>query len=182
MGNAWRADHVGEFRSEHAEALAVFDKAIELDPENADAWYCKGVALDVLDRYEEAARANDEVLRLRPQDAEAALHKAVALSALKRYAEALAAYEQVLRQWPDEIEAWFRKADALEKLGRNREAADAWKQVLRPRSNPEADVHCPHGMFRVVIDHKLAEAQRRLDDLLAGLEPGGKTGGADWDE
>jgi Flp pilus assembly protein TadD len=38
-----------------AEAVKYFDKAIEIDPDYADAWEYKGNALDILGRSPEAA-------------------------------------------------------------------------------------------------------------------------------
>jgi tetratricopeptide (TPR) repeat protein len=41
----------------HKEALKAFDKAIELDPASANAWYNKGIALGGLDRHEKAQKS-----------------------------------------------------------------------------------------------------------------------------
>ena len=55
----------------HSELLQVFGKAIEINPQDADAWYNKGVALYNLGRYEEAIKAYDEAIKLNPQDTDA---------------------------------------------------------------------------------------------------------------
>lgn len=44
---------------EHEVAIKAYDKAIEINPENADAWYNKGFALYELGKYEEATKAYD---------------------------------------------------------------------------------------------------------------------------
>ena len=36
------------------EAIVAYDKAIEIDPEFAEAWYNKGITLDKLGKHEEA--------------------------------------------------------------------------------------------------------------------------------
>ena len=43
--------------SRHEESLKSYDKAIELNPDYADAWYNKGNALTKLGRTEEAMKA-----------------------------------------------------------------------------------------------------------------------------
>ncbi|RMF28848.1 MAG: tetratricopeptide repeat protein, partial [Candidatus Nitrosothermus koennekii] len=55
----------------YKEALEAFDKAIAIDPNFADAWNNKGVALAKLKRYEEALEAFDKALEINPKFAEA---------------------------------------------------------------------------------------------------------------
>jgi tetratricopeptide (TPR) repeat protein len=52
-------------------ALVSFNRAIECDPGNVDAWYGKGSALYFLGEYEEAAQAYEEVIRLDPENPDA---------------------------------------------------------------------------------------------------------------
>lgn len=47
-------------------ALLRYGEAIEREPRNADAWTGKGVALQYLERYEEALEAYDRALALKP--------------------------------------------------------------------------------------------------------------------
>jgi tetratricopeptide (TPR) repeat protein len=53
------------------QALVLFNRAIECDPGNVDAWYGKGSALYFLGEYEEAAQAYEEVIRLDPENPDA---------------------------------------------------------------------------------------------------------------
>ena len=48
------------------EAIVSFDKAIRLNPDDADAYYHKGVVLNELRHYEDAIVAYDEAIRLNP--------------------------------------------------------------------------------------------------------------------
>ncbi|MDO8513023.1 MAG: tetratricopeptide repeat protein [bacterium] len=50
------------------EALELLNKAIELDPENTNAWYSKASCLYSLGKLEESLRAYVEVLKLSPDD------------------------------------------------------------------------------------------------------------------
>lgn len=46
------------------EALAAFNKALEIDPQYADAWNNKGFALNFLGRHDEAIKAFDMAIEI----------------------------------------------------------------------------------------------------------------------
>jgi len=78
----------------YEEALQAFDKAIELDPQYADAWNNKGVALYELGRYKEALQAYDKAIELDPYDADAWNDKGTVLGKLGRHYEAQVCYDK----------------------------------------------------------------------------------------
>lgn len=53
-----------EDQRKYEEAINAYDKAIEINPENADAWYNKGFALYELGKYEEATEAYDTARKI----------------------------------------------------------------------------------------------------------------------
>lgn len=70
------------------EALARYDKAIEINPKDEKAWVDKGSALDELGRYEEALVCYDKVIEINPKDAEVWIFKSWVLDDLGRDKEA----------------------------------------------------------------------------------------------
>jgi|TARA_B110000014_G_C19627914_1_gene331596 Flp pilus assembly protein TadD len=50
------------------DALSFFEQALLLDPNNADLWNQKGVALRSLGRYNEASECYNKSLQLDPRD------------------------------------------------------------------------------------------------------------------
>ena len=48
-------------------AVSVYDRATQIEPENAKLWNDKGTALMELERYEEAIIAFDKALELNPE-------------------------------------------------------------------------------------------------------------------
>lgn len=82
-------------------AIALIDRAIKIHP-NAAAFYCnRGLALQDLNRFEEALTSYNRALALKPDHAEALNNRGNVLQTLKRYDEALACYDRALAIKPD---------------------------------------------------------------------------------
>ena len=56
---------------EFESALGFFERALALDPDNADLWNRRGVALRGMGRYEEAVRCFERSLEIEPRDRDA---------------------------------------------------------------------------------------------------------------
>jgi tetratricopeptide (TPR) repeat protein len=82
------------------EAVACFQEAITVDPENAEAHLKKGIALERMNRLEPALAAYEEALRLNPKRTVANVYKARVLAALHRYDEAISTYDSALGRNP----------------------------------------------------------------------------------
>ena len=63
----------------HAEALASFDKAIAINPDDAYTWNFRGVALHGLGRYAEAVGSYDRALAINPGYTEVKQNRKMAL-------------------------------------------------------------------------------------------------------
>ncbi len=77
----------------YSEAIAVFDRLIQLTPNYAGAYYNKGNALTGMGRFDEAVAAYDQAIRLAPNVGDAYTAKGRALESLGRIDEAQKAYE-----------------------------------------------------------------------------------------
>jgi len=53
------------------DAVEAFEKALELDPKNGDAWFRKAFCLHELGRYKEAMDSVGKALEIDPRDTEA---------------------------------------------------------------------------------------------------------------
>ncbi len=58
------------------ELIAKLNKALEIKPDDHQAWYKRGIALDDLGRYEEAIYCYDKALQFKPDNASAYYNKA----------------------------------------------------------------------------------------------------------
>ena len=83
------------------EALQSYDRAIQLKPDFAEAYYNRGLALVELKRFEEALQSYDRAIQLKPDFAEAYSNRGIALDELKRFEEALQSYDRAIQLKPD---------------------------------------------------------------------------------
>ncbi|MGB5595240.1 MAG: tetratricopeptide repeat protein, partial [Crocosphaera sp.] len=63
----------------YEEAIASYDKALEIKPDKDEAWNNRGVALYNLGRYEDAIASYDKALEFKPDDHEAWNNRGIAL-------------------------------------------------------------------------------------------------------
>ena len=109
----------------HEEAIASYDKAIELKPDFHSAWYNRGIALHKLERYEQALASYDKAIELKPDKHEALVNKGDVLVKLKRDTEeVIEFYNSALNcidpQW---WEAWNKNQGLANIYALNKEAA-----------------------------------------------------------
>ncbi len=83
--------------NEPERALACFDQALELVPNDAETLVKKGSALEQLKRLEEAIECYDRAIAADEGMTVAYLHKGAVFNQLERFNEALECYEQALR-------------------------------------------------------------------------------------
>ncbi|AUC96900.1 hypothetical protein CWS35_23585 [Bradyrhizobium sp. SK17] len=116
------------------EAIALFDRALALKPDLAEAWLGRGNAFAAMGRHDEALAAFDKAIALKPDLAGPWLGHL--LTNLGRFDKALAAYDKALVVKPDLAEAWLGRCHSYAKLGRYTEALAAYDKsvALEPRA------------------------------------------------
>jgi tetratricopeptide (TPR) repeat protein len=121
------------------DAMPLFIKALEINPNYPEAHNNLGGALYNQRRMDEAIEHFSEAVRLKPDYAAAHLNLGLALHNRGRLDEAIAQYLEVLRLKPDDAEAHNHLGAALRSQGRLQEAVDRFKEALRLRPGyPEA--------------------------------------------
>ncbi|NET09514.1 MAG: tetratricopeptide repeat protein, partial [Symploca sp. SIO2B6] len=78
------------FESRYEDAIALYDKAIDMDPDLYDAWLGKAATLLVLQDFDGALTAYEKAIALRQDSFEAWFGKGAVLRKLERYEEAIA--------------------------------------------------------------------------------------------
>lgn len=100
----------------YQEAFEAHDKATNLKPDYADAWFGKGFALEKLDRDEEAIASYDKAIEINPDYDFAWNNRGWSLYNLGRYQEAIASYDRALEINPDYQLAINNRKLAVQKL------------------------------------------------------------------
>jgi len=80
----------------YAQALACFDKAVKMHPQDSAAWVFRAVVLIHLERYEEAVASCNKALTIQPTDKQAWLFQGAALNHLGRYKQSYDSYDKAL--------------------------------------------------------------------------------------
>jgi uncharacterized protein YjbI with pentapeptide repeats len=140
----------------YEEAIAAYDQALRLNPNDAAVYTSKGIALANLKRYEEAIAAYDQAHRLNPNDVIAYTSKGGALIFLERYEEAIAACDQALSRDSNDALAYYNKGVALERLGRELEAQQAYERARQLGLSVSSAIEIP--VSRNEARRKTAEA------------------------
>jgi tetratricopeptide (TPR) repeat protein len=123
---AWTLNGLGQ----HDEAVVACERAIQLNPSNANAYGNMGWALAGLQQYEHAVVACKRAISLGTRDPNTYSNMSWALNALNRHEEALAVSNEAIRLDPTNFYAYDQKKWALDTLGRHTEAITTMKEAL----------------------------------------------------
>jgi protein O-mannosyl-transferase len=158
------------------DSVSLFERAIEVVPDNALAHNNLGMALVERDRMAEALEHFQKAVEIAPLDTDARSNLGNALRALKRPADAVNAYETALEQAPNDASIHYNLATALVDLGRLDEASRHLRDAVR--------LDPAHAKARFLLGTVLYR-QGRADDALgefreiARRDPGDERAG-EW--
>ncbi|WP_293025922.1 tetratricopeptide repeat protein [Moorena sp. SIO3I8] len=116
---------------EYEDAIANFDKALEIKPDDHQAWYSRGVALSILGRLEAGIDSFDQAVKIKPDHHKACYNRGIALLDLGKNEAAIASYDQALKIKHDDHEAWYNRGNALQKLGQNKAAIKSFDKAVK---------------------------------------------------
>ncbi|MFS8908161.1 tetratricopeptide repeat protein, partial [Synechococcus sp. OH2] len=118
-------------RGNLTEALAAYDRALNMDPNFALAWSRRGDVLVQLARYREAVDSYNGSLSINPYDEETRLRLALILGRLGQYKAAVVNYDKVLESNPEDALAWHNRGIRLMQLKRPKLALNSLNKALR---------------------------------------------------
>jgi len=112
------------------EAIACYDKAISLNPNDTKGYSGKAVVLSSLGRHRDAIVCYDKVISLDPENANIYYFKGDTLNSLGRHADAIACYDKAITLNPDFANAYIAKGGILESLGRYIDAIAVFDKLI----------------------------------------------------
>jgi tetratricopeptide (TPR) repeat protein len=120
------------------QALAEFDQAIAIDPNNADALYNRGLLYQADKQHQSAIDDFTAASGLTPQRAEPLLGRAISRLALDRVREAAADLDEAAQADPQNAQVWVTRGQAYERLGDRTKAAGSYGRAINLRPKDEA--------------------------------------------
>jgi len=117
-------------RDDYARAVPYFERAVEADPNYAEAWYQAGFCYGVLGRHAEALRASKTAARLRPEWAASFVNIGASSYALGQYKEALEAYRQAVRLDENNPDTQYSIGLVFGKMSRPDEEVLAYRRAV----------------------------------------------------
>ncbi len=121
------------------EALQVFDKAVQLRPDDPELWKNLGFALVEVGRPADAIQCLQQTLKLDPCDADAAYRVSLLLYQEERYEEALSTFTLSAQLQPGHFPTIYMRALAFQNLKRFDEAlVDNERAHALDPNNPDA--------------------------------------------
>lgn len=123
----------------YIEAIWAFNKAIELEPKNIDAYYFKWGIVHQLWRYEEALEIFNKILTIDPNNQATHFSKWLTLQKLNRLNESIISFDKAIELDPNDGYAYFRKWDVLYQLGNYDSAMTLYEKSIN--INPDYDLH-----------------------------------------
>ena len=153
-------------------AVALLQRAVELNPLLADAHFNLAVGWWHLGRHEAAITALREAIRLQPKDFDAHLLLGGWLSQRGRPDEAVAHFERAAALDMNSLEAWRMLARAYDAAGRARAAVGAYRQALGllGRDDPALLEALLAAAMRAPDGPAAVEAARKLRGIRPGYE------------
>ncbi|MBK3660258.1 tetratricopeptide repeat protein [Bradyrhizobium diazoefficiens] len=122
---------------ETAAALDEFDRAVALDPYNAQALYGRALLYQSNNEHDFAIADFGAASGLNPQKAEPLLGRAVSYLAIGKVKEAVADLDEASEADPHNAQVWTIRGQAYERLGDKTKAAASYNKAvsLRPRDD-----------------------------------------------
>jgi len=94
---------------EKVKALELFSKAIELNPEDAAAYYNRGNSYADLKQYEKAIADYSKAIELNPEDTAAYINRGNSYAVLKQYEKAIEDYDRAIEINPEFFQSYHNR-------------------------------------------------------------------------
>ncbi len=133
---AWteRGDYLLQ-RQHFREAIVAYEKALDLQPEDAELWVKQGKAYEGVQQFSAARDAYQRATQYEPNNAQAWLKLGILLENLSCLEDSLVAYDHVLKLEPNNLWAWHDRGKIQEALSQWDEALAAYGRAIEIKPN-----------------------------------------------
>ena len=113
------------------EALNAYNKAIELNPNDASAYNNRGLAYDNLDKNDLAITDYKKAIELNPKYGDAFNNLGKTYGRRGDYKRAILYYDRAIELNPKDADAYYNRGDAFSRLGNSEYANEDWKVAAK---------------------------------------------------
>ena len=115
---------------QYEKAIEDYNKAIELNPNDAEVYTNRGNPYYKLKRYEKAIEDYSKAIKLNPNDAVAYYNRGNAYDELKRYEKAIEDYSKAIELNPNYVDAYNNRGNAYRELNQHEEAIEDYNKSI----------------------------------------------------
>ncbi len=137
----------------HKKAAEFFERAVEINPDSAEAHYNLGVAYGNLGMFEKAVKAYKRAVDLDPGHEKAYCNLGIAYEGAGNYKEAIEVYEKAIGLNPDSADLYLNLGVTYGRSGMNIKAVDALRRAVKIAPD-YADVHYNLGFAYLMLNDK----------------------------
>jgi tetratricopeptide (TPR) repeat protein len=119
-------------------AIADFDEAIRLQPEQSDSFYNRGLAFYQKGQYGSAIHDFDKAIQLAPKDAAALVGRGAAYRESGQYERAIDDFNEAIKLEPHHATSFAARGLAYDLMGQHRRAIEDYDQAIRIEPDPYA--------------------------------------------
>ena len=139
-------------------AIADYDSAIRIKPDDANAYNNRGNAKDELGQYFAAIADYDTAIRLKPDHATAYNNRGNTKRNLGQYFAAIADFDTAIRLKPDDAKAYNNRGLAKSDLGQHFAAIADFDTAIRLKPD-DANAYLNRGVAKALLN-RISEAKR----------------------
>ena len=118
------------YAEQYEDAKSIYDRILELSPDDPIAFNNRGVTYDELGKYKEALADYNRSLELSPDDSGTLSNRGVTYRKMGKYKEALADYNRSLELSPDHLGTLNNRGVTYDELGKYEEALADYNRAL----------------------------------------------------
>ena len=148
---------------DYSKALVFYEKSLEIDDSQSDAWLGIGVVRDLKNEPNEAKKFIQKAIKLDPENPEYWYVLAELLSKLNSKEEAEKAFKKVVELDPGNIDAWIDYSNFLfDNTSKIRAIKEVERAILKNKNQPELQLRL---VAMQISAGKIIDAKNRLVKL-----------------
>lgn len=147
-------------------AKALYEKSLQLNPNNAKAHHNLGTIFYAFQQYEQALKQYGKAISLSPEDADPYISRGALFLGQRKYETALKDLDKAVDIAPASYAAYGLRGEAKQGLGKTTEACRDWQKALslgHPQINQKLEQYCSESTNSKTVQDLVKEGNQYLD-------------------